>query len=141
MSRPWFTFNGHPLNWHYPIGLIHDLLLASHGPSSELIPLALTVHFNSAEYPNSILPFVDSDLAMTRSMYDPKDCTESQSMPQTMSLRSHYYAALKQADCLRFGTCKRMMNLAKSAQVQLWDALWTRTRYRLHPLILINRQL
>lgn len=106
-------------------------------PGGTLRPWSIKIHFEASSYPyDSILPFVDPDLSMTRSMYQEAtrisnpssssyDCTEAQIGGGTMSLQSYYYSALKQAECLRFGSCKRMMNLTKAAQIQLWDALWT----------------
>ncbi len=123
LSHPWFSANDEPLNWHYPTGLLHDLMVARCG---HVAPFKLTIHF-SGPYPSLILPFTDPDVGLTQSMYQSLDCTSAQisSDPSGMSLQSYFYSMLKQADCLRFGTCKRMMNLAKSAQCQLWDALWT----------------
>lgn len=130
LSTPWFSHGVDPLNWHYPVGLLHDLALAKGNESSNgtsLRPWTLTIHFNVEAYPTAILPFTDPDLSMTRSMLvEGVDCTGAQ-MASSMTLQNAFYSSLKQADCLRFGSCKRMMNLSKTAQIQLWDSLWTRT--------------
>jgi len=127
MSTPWFSFLDEPLNWHHPLGLLYDVQTARHGDVAELRPWTLVLHFSSLSvYPETILPFVDPDLAMTQSMYGTADAQDGSYLSSTMTLQSAYYSSLKQADCLRFGTCKRMVNLSKAAQVQLWDALWTR---------------
>lgn len=155
LSTPWFTFMDRPLNWyelsslfdleliscrHYPIGLLHDIMVAENSSGSDGAPLlrpwTIQIHFQASSYPyDSILPFVDPDLSMTRSMYQEAavsnpssfsgDCTDAQFGGGTMSLQSYFYSSLKQAEYLRFGTCKRMMNLTKASQIQLWDALWT----------------
>lgn len=125
---------------HYPIGLLHDLMAAKYAndpdTTSCMRPWSIKIHFEASSYPyNAILPFVDPDLSMTRSMYQEAssanpssssyDCTDAQLCGGTMSLQSYFYSSLKQSECLRFGTCKRMMNLTKASQIQLWDALWT----------------
>lgn len=123
LSMPWFSFADTALDWHYPVGLLYDLCGARERSPGDLRPWPLTVHFTAPpDYPPSILPFADPDVGMTASMYADGDAKKPAS---SMTLQSSFYASLKQADCLRFGTAKRMMNLTKAAQVQLWDALWT----------------
>jgi len=48
----WFSFNGSPLKWHHPIGLLFDVL--SGGPESDdSLPWSLTVHFT--KFPTDLL--------------------------------------------------------------------------------------
>lgn len=44
----WFSFNEIPLKWHYPIGLLFDIL-ANDG----VLPWTVTVHFK--KFPEEIL--------------------------------------------------------------------------------------
>lgn len=117
-SQPWFSHEEDgdvPLKWHYPVGLLYDLARAR--GSAANLPWSLTLHFSPHPSPSPILPFTDPDLTD-----HPADCTAAQ---QQSSLPAHFYSSLKQADFLRFGSCRRMMGLARGAQMQLWDALWT----------------
>ncbi|XP_040589115.1 autophagy protein 5 isoform X7 [Mesocricetus auratus] len=42
VSEIWFEYEGTPLKWHYPIGLLFDLLA-----SSSALPWNITVHFKT----------------------------------------------------------------------------------------------
>ncbi|XP_032131034.1 autophagy protein 5 isoform X5 [Sapajus apella] len=42
ISEIWFEYEGTPLKWHYPIGLLFDLLA-----SSSALPWNITVHFKT----------------------------------------------------------------------------------------------
>ena len=41
----WFSYNGSPLRWHHPIGLLHDLLAGVPGQDGHL-PWSITVLFS-----------------------------------------------------------------------------------------------
>lgn len=81
-------------------------------------------------YPlDRLLPFTETDEEISLAA---QGCLSSQQLASSgsraylpMTPQSYFYSSLKQADCLRFGTCRRMNNLSKAAQCQLWDALWT----------------
>lgn len=44
----WFSFNDTPLKWHYPIGLLFDLLV-----TDDILPWVITVKFS--KYPEEVL--------------------------------------------------------------------------------------
>ncbi|KAI7874716.1 autophagy protein 5 [Lichtheimia hyalospora FSU 10163] len=93
-KQVWYDFQGQPLKWHYPIGLLYDM----HDPRPEL-PWQITVHFRN--FPAGTLlrnPSIDTAQDM-------------------------FMAMLKQADFLKHGTTKRVMNLSKNDQTQLWQSL------------------
>ncbi len=41
-------------------------------------------------------------------------------------VRAHFMSSIKEADCLRYGSTKRMMNLSKIDQSSLWESLLDR---------------
>lgn len=44
----WFSYNGSAIKWHYPIGLLFDLLV-----TDDVLPWQVTVHFK--KYPEDVL--------------------------------------------------------------------------------------
>ncbi|KAI8582292.1 hypothetical protein K450DRAFT_228269 [Umbelopsis ramanniana AG] len=100
----WFEYQGKPLKWHYPLGLLYDILCISE-PSylqmedTKSIPWNIKVHFRN--YPAAHL-FRDQSAATAQDFF--------------MSM-------IKEADFLRYGSTKRVMNLSKSDQTQLWESL------------------
>ncbi|KAL0074049.1 autophagy protein Apg5-domain-containing protein [Phycomyces blakesleeanus] len=100
----WYDYNGEPLKWHFPIGLLYDLYnfpisqVPTFGEKASL-PWRINIHFD--EFPiDKILrnPTLDTTQDMFMSM-------------------------LKEADFLRHGTTKRVMNMSKRDQTQLWQSL------------------
>ena len=43
------------------------------------------------------------------------------------SLQLHFYSMLKQSEYVRTGATKKIMNMSKNEQTQLWEGLRTRT--------------
>ncbi|KAF9580039.1 autophagy protein 5 [Lunasporangiospora selenospora] len=98
----WFDYNGIPLKWHYPIGLlydIHGLQAATRSSSESPLPWKVTAHFR--DFP--------ADKLIRRQAVD--------------SCQDYYMAMIKEADYLRNGSTKRIMNMSKADQMQLWDGL------------------
>ncbi|KAJ5090909.1 hypothetical protein N7532_009593, partial [Penicillium argentinense] len=108
----WFAFEGVPLKWHYPAGLLFDLYagavaaskLATGGtdlPESESsLPWRLTVHFN--DWPAEDLVRLD---------------------PDGIVLNDAFINSVKEADFLRNGTAKAIMSLSKEDSAGLWRAV------------------
>jgi autophagy-related protein 5 len=42
----WFDYNGTPLKWHYPVGLLYDLYANEGYESLANIPWSINVHFD-----------------------------------------------------------------------------------------------
>ncbi|KAI9138807.1 autophagy protein Apg5-domain-containing protein [Paraphysoderma sedebokerense] len=119
-SEIWYEYNGVPLKWHYPIGLLYDLFAAtssissspSKSPQSSQFPAAgltpavslpwkLTVHFQN--FPNDkLLKVQNSD-----------------------TVQDFFMSMLKEADYMRHGSTKTIMGLSKSDQLQLWESFRT----------------
>nr|CAG8630470.1 8477_t:CDS:2 [Entrophospora candida]CAG8637908.1 9165_t:CDS:2 [Entrophospora candida] len=90
--------------WHYPIGLLFDLHTGYRPDSNSPPPLpwSLTVHFKD---------FPDDKLIRAQAI----DATQD-----------FFMSMIKEADFLRNGTTKKVMNLSKNDQTQLWDGLWSK---------------
>lgn len=60
-NETWLDYNGTPLKWHYPVGLLYDLYAnEGTGQSSINIPWILNVHFDN--YPNDMLQYKNKDM-------------------------------------------------------------------------------
>jgi autophagy-related protein 5 len=128
LSMPWFSWEGQPLHWHHPIGISFDVCeqraRRMKGDESVVLPWRLQVNFHGP-YPAfpHLLPFTDPDAAK------PAPSGSASSAPP-LTIQQMFYSSWKQADCLRWGTCRRTANLSKAAQCQVWDGLWTRNQDR-----------
>ncbi|XP_022101326.1 autophagy protein 5-like [Acanthaster planci] len=89
----WFDYEGQPLKWHYPVGVLFDLY--AHGI---VLPWNITVHFKN---------FPEEDILRCRS----KDVIEA-----------HYMSCLKEADVLKHKS-HVISNMQKKDHKQLWTGL------------------
>lgn len=107
----WFEFEGVPLKWHYPVGLLFDLY-AGVDPASKTaardnespdegstLPWRLVVHFN--DWPHDLVR-LDAD---------------------GMVMNDAFINSVKEADFLRNGTAKGIMSLSKEDSSGLWNAV------------------
>ena len=93
ISEILFEYEGTPLKWHYPIGLLFDLLA-----SSSALPWNITVHFKS---------FPEKDLLHCPS----KDVIEA-----------HFMSCVKEADALKHKS-QVINEMQKKDHKQLWMGL------------------
>jgi len=94
VDEMWFDFNGVPLKWHYPIGVLYDLLATQ----SDL-PWPLTVHFQ--EFPSSsLLRCATEDIA-----------------------RSHVTNTLKEANFIKHGDATKFNSLSVLESDAIWDGI------------------
>ncbi|CAG8629848.1 autophagy protein Apg5-domain-containing protein [Gigaspora rosea] len=100
----WYDVDGTPLKWHYPIGLLYDLHTGYRPDSNSPPPLPwpVTVHFKN--FPADKL-------------------IKAQAIDATQDF---FMSMIKEADFLRNGSTKKVMNLSKNDQTQLWDGLWSK---------------
>ncbi|EYE99636.1 autophagy protein 5 [Aspergillus ruber CBS 135680] len=109
----WFSFEGVPLKWHYPIGLLYDLYAeadpaSSKGSKSDEAgetasgphSWRLTVHFN--DWPHEELVQLDAEGVV---------------------INDAFINSVKEADFLRNGTAKGIMTLSKEDSSGLWEAV------------------
>lgn len=120
----WLSFEGVPLKWHYPLGLLYDLFSGAEPVNFEAqrkdevaasqatvetasavtpLPWRLTVHFT--DYPGDQLIQLDAE---GRAILD------------------SYINAVKEADFIRNGTARTVMSLSKEDSDNLWLAVQTR---------------
>uniref|UniRef100_A0A2I2YJ88 APG5-like n=1 Tax=Gorilla gorilla gorilla TaxID=9595 RepID=A0A2I2YJ88_GORGO len=93
ISEIWFEYEGTPLKWHYPIGLLFDLLA-----SSSALPWNITVHFKS---------FPEKDLL---------HC------PSKDAIEAHFMSCMKEADALKHKS-QVINEMQKKDHKQLWMGL------------------
>ncbi|KAL4233061.1 autophagy protein 5 [Mactra antiquata] len=89
----WLECDGVPIKWHYPIGVLYDLL-----GSSGSLPWKLTVHFQD---------FPDDEIMHCLS----RDVVES-----------HFMSTLKEADALKH-RCNVINGMQKKDHKQMWTGL------------------
>lgn len=114
-SDGWFSFEGVPLKWHYPIGLLYDLF-SGRNPSQAADHPALSDDDNNKGDPskpwNLILHFTDwPDEQLVKLDAEGK------------VLHDAFINSVKEADFLRNGTAKGIMSLSKDDSTQLWEAV------------------
>ncbi|KAJ5774169.1 hypothetical protein N7457_009065 [Penicillium paradoxum] len=107
----WFEFEGVPLKWHYPVGLLFDLY-AGADPASKTatrgdesteggssLPWRLVVHFS--DWPHDLVRLDANGMVMNDAFIN----------------------SVKEADFLRNGTAKGIMSLSKEDSSGLWKAV------------------
>ncbi|CEP15672.1 hypothetical protein [Parasitella parasitica] len=90
----WYDYDLQPLKWHYPVGLLFDLHTVD-----LCTPWNITLHFKGL----------------------PSDSILLNPTPETM--QDMFMSMIKEADFLRNGNIKKVMNLSKRDTTQLWDSL------------------
>jgi autophagy-related protein 5 len=116
----WLSFQGVPLKWHYPLGLVYDLFsgaepagfddqddigqpVAATESTTELtsaIPWRLTIHYT--EFPFDQLISLDAE---------------------GKTLQDTFVNSVKEADFVRNGTARTFMSLSKDDSDDLWRAV------------------
>ncbi|KAJ2486058.1 autophagy protein 5 [Coemansia sp. RSA 2050] len=102
-SDIWFEYKGQALKWHYPIGLLYDMLVTDIHKGDAELPWSLTLHVRKLPTAKVI------------------------AQPHGQLMRDMFMAMIKEADFTRNGSTKRVMDLAKSDQMQLLDGLESHT--------------
>ncbi|EFE31834.1 autophagy protein Apg5, putative [Trichophyton benhamiae CBS 112371] len=112
----WFSFEGLPLKWHYPVGLLYDLYASTEPapeqgddkdrryPCRETLPWKLTLHFQ--DWPDQELVGLDEQ---GRVMHD------------------FFMNSVKEADFVRNGTGKSIMTLSREDSNNLWTSIQERS--------------
>ncbi|KAL2820825.1 autophagy protein Apg5-domain-containing protein [Aspergillus cavernicola] len=105
----WFSFEGVPLKWHYPVGLLYDLYAGADPAtkssdvdysSDSPLPWQLVIHFT--DWPNEELVRLDA---------------------KGMVMNDAFINSVKEADFVRNGTAKGIMSLSKDDSSGLWKAV------------------
>ncbi|KAL4885901.1 autophagy protein Apg5-domain-containing protein [Aspergillus karnatakaensis] len=110
----WFSFEGVPLKWHYPVGLLYDLYAgaepatkssdaeytSSDSNKTDPLPWRLVVHFSN--YPADELVMLDANGG---------------------AMHDAFINSVKEADFVRNGTAKGIMSLSKDDSSGLWQSV------------------
>ncbi|KAJ2032187.1 autophagy protein 5 [Coemansia sp. S610] len=102
-SDIWFEYKNQALKWHYPIGLLYDMLVTDVHKGDAELPWSLTLHVRKLPTAKII------------------------AQPNGQLMRDMFMAMIKEADFTRNGSTKRVMDLAKSDQMQFLDGLESHT--------------
>eukprot|EP00249_Psilotum_nudum_P012802 c23996_g1_i3 orf=182-1435(-) len=94
----WFDYQGLPLKWHIPTGVLFDLLCAEPERPWNLTYM-LQVHFRS--YPSDVLIPCDGEDAV----------------------KWNYMNCLKEASYIMYGNTRGIMNMSQSDQLELWHSV------------------
>lgn len=100
-SGVWFEHEGKPLRWNIPIGVLFDFHRKS-SPKNidpEDLPFRITIRFQGFPKTN-LLPCAGE-----------------------VDVENAFFNSMKQALCLRYGSAKRLMDMPKSNQENLWDGI------------------
>lgn len=89
----WFEYEGLPLKWHVPIGVLFDLLCFQ-----PIRPWSLMVHFRG--FPSELLPYEGED-----------------------AMKWSFINSLKEASYVMYGSTKHVMNLSQTDQSDLWRSV------------------
>ncbi|KAH3988433.1 autophagy protein 5 [Parastagonospora nodorum] len=116
-SDLWFSYEGVPLKWHYPLGLLYDLYSGAepYHPSDSPPPSPTTPSKQDSKQP---LPW---RLTLHTSAYP-----TTQLIPldnNNLQIHDLFIHSVKEADYLRTGTGKTVMFLSQADSTQLWDAV------------------
>ncbi|UZJ54202.1 hypothetical protein CBS101457_003522 [Exobasidium rhododendri] len=137
----WFLYEGTPLRWHWPIGLLYDYHTANTGPSSYRSSMTSGSSMTGAMQRLPTTTVTDSTAPEPR----PLQINQAQSqLPWQLTLRignaplekihsspgldncrTSYMSMLKEADFVRWGSTKRVTNLRKTEQDALWEGVVT----------------
>jgi autophagy-related protein 5 len=126
-SDLWLEYEGVPLKWHYPLGLLYDLYSGAephHPPSSNdgPSPPSPTQHSSSStsDINKKTLPW---RLTLHASSYPTTHLIPLSSTNTNQHIHDLFIHAVKEADYLRTGTGKTVMFLSQADSQQLWDAV------------------
>lgn len=94
----WFEYNSTPIKWHYPVGVLYDLLVTS-SLQQNTGPWKIDIHFQA--YPSEhILRCPDEE-----------------------TIRRQYFHILKEANHIKFGDGNRVNGLNKADSDKLWEGI------------------
>lgn len=140
----WFTYEGVPLRWHWPIGLLYDYHTANTAPSAHERSVAST---SQSSVPGGVQTLTsslrklstapssnDGHAAQYKSTAAPvpwcitlrfgeMPAEKLHSVAGVSNCRSSFMSMVKEADFVRYGSTKRVTNLRRTEQDALWDGV------------------
>lgn len=129
----WFEYEGQPLRWHWQVGLLYDYYNSN--------PARTNITYQSSTANTSGLGSLQSDHQTSPSEVGPAGVQTSRlpwkiklrlSKPPTEKLHSNaglescktsFMSMIKEADFVRYGSTKKVVNLRKQEQDTIWDAV------------------
>ncbi|KAI9292579.1 APG5-domain-containing protein [Neoconidiobolus thromboides FSU 785] len=101
----WLEYKGIPLKWHFPVGLLHDLLTHK-DKISNIKKDTWEVVIRYGNYPSDKL-------------YRVAKFTAENPLPDS----DYFMSMIKESNYIRHGNTKKVMNLTKEEHIQLWESL------------------
>ena len=117
VHRMWFTCSGRPLRWSWPLGLLYDFTVAAAGRTQ--LP---TWQEQGCLVPSAVEPATQLPWQLEVHL----DGAPSEPLLGDGSLETGhaaFMARVKEADCVRWGTARRTMDLSRRDQDTLFDAI------------------
>ncbi|XP_033368744.1 autophagy protein 5 isoform X3 [Parus major] len=123
VSEIWFEYEGTPLKWHYPIGLLFDL-----HASNTALPWSITVHFKKVVellfflkhfHCNLFLVSRVREWLLRSANFPEKDLLHCHSKDV---IEAHFMACIKEADALKHKS-QVINEMQKKDHKQLWMGL------------------
>ncbi|KAK5949164.1 Autophagy protein 5 [Knufia fluminis] len=109
----YFTFDGVPLKWHFPIGLLYDIyVLSTQDVESHDAERSLT--FNGKAVPFRLEVRFSQSSASTQQLH--------LISPSPAVVQDSFINSVKEADFLRSGTAKPIMSLSAADSKLLWSS-------------------
>ncbi|KAE8220112.1 hypothetical protein CF319_g6310 [Tilletia indica] len=147
----WFEFNGQPLRWHWPVGLLFDVHTSNPaetgvGPSGALggfgRPTSTASSPGRQQLDSYFSPPVPPGGGATTSAHSPALSSHRSNLPWRIKLhlktppsdklnmspsveacRANFMSMVKEADFVRWGTTRRVVNLRRTEQDALWEGV------------------
>ena len=114
----WLSYEGVPLKWHYPLGLLYDLYSGAE-PAYPLDPSSTSTHKN--EFSEDDCHRLPWKLTAHFSGYPAEQLVRLDVEDKVM--HDLFRNSVKEADYLRTGTGKTVMFLSEKDSTQLWNAV------------------
>jgi autophagy-related protein 5 len=103
----YFSYDGVPLKWHLPLGLLYDMYVMSirdssleKSASTSSLPFKLTLHYSPDEASTNVNSIT----------------------PDPITMHDSFINSVKEADFLRSGTAKPIMTLPAADSKALWSS-------------------